>query len=84
MLKSYEVEIEGDRIKWLAEKPTMQSVTGLIVVEENKLPLPTKRTTSRLIAGKGRTLGDIVSPIVDKEDWESLKPQLKLEFISDR
>jgi hypothetical protein len=32
-----------------------------------------RRTTSSLIAGKGRTLGDIVSPIVDEQDWECLK-----------
>ena len=25
------------------------------------------------IAGKGKTLGDIVSPIVSEEDWECLK-----------
>jgi hypothetical protein len=32
-----------------------------------------RRTTSTRIAGKGRTLGDIVSPIVDEQDWECLK-----------
>jgi hypothetical protein len=31
------------------------------------------RTTSTLIAGKGKTLGDIVSSIVDEQDWECLK-----------
>ncbi len=25
------------------------------------------------IAGKGKTIGDIVSPIVDEQDWECLK-----------
>ena len=25
------------------------------------------------IAGKGKTLGDIVSPVVDEQDWECLK-----------
>ena len=32
-----------------------------------------RRTTSALIAGKGKTVGDIVSPIVDERDWECLK-----------
>jgi hypothetical protein len=32
-----------------------------------------RRTTSALIAGKGKTLGDIVSPIVDEQDWKCLK-----------
>ena len=36
----------------------------------NKKP---KRTTPAHLIGKGKTLGDIVSPIVDEEDWECLK-----------
>jgi hypothetical protein len=41
-------------------------------VEVNN-PSGKRRTTSTRIAGKGRTLGDIVSPIVDEQDWECLK-----------
>ena len=75
MLKSYKAAIEGDLIKWLGAKPDLQFATGLIVIEENKPPISPvrRRTTSPLIAGKGRTIGDIVSPIVDEEDWEYLK-----------
>jgi hypothetical protein len=36
-------------------------------------PSRKRRTTSTLIAGKGKTLGDIVSPIVDEQDWECLQ-----------
>jgi hypothetical protein len=36
----------------------------------NKKP---KRTTPKHLAGKVEILGDIVSPIVDEEDWECLK-----------
>ena len=36
-------------------------------------PSSKHRTTSALIAGKGKTVGDIVSPIVDEQDWECLK-----------
>ncbi|MBD2079798.1 hypothetical protein [Leptolyngbya sp. FACHB-17] len=32
-----------------------------------------RRTPSAVIAGKGETLGDLVSPIVDEQDWECLK-----------
>jgi hypothetical protein len=75
MLKSYKFEIEGDRIKWLGAKPDIQFATGLIVIDENKPPISPvmRRNTSPLIAGKGRTIGDIVSSIVDEEDWECLK-----------
>ena len=74
MLKSYEVPIEGDRITWLGEKPNFQTTRAIIVIaEENKVTPIKRRSPSKAIAGKGRTLGDIVSPIVDEEDWECLK-----------
>jgi hypothetical protein len=74
MLKSYEVAIEGDRITWLGEKPNFQTTRAIIVIaEENKVTPIKRRSPSKAIAGKGRALGDIVSPIVDEEDWECLK-----------
>jgi hypothetical protein len=35
--------------------------------------LKRRRVAPPSIAGKGQTLGDIVSPIVDEQDWECLK-----------
>ncbi|MBT4837678.1 MAG: hypothetical protein HON94_10075 [Methylococcales bacterium] len=32
-----------------------------------------KRKPSPVIAGKGRTIGDIDKPFVDEKDWECLK-----------
>jgi hypothetical protein len=74
MLKSYEVTIEGDLIKWLGEKPKIQTTRAIIVIAEETKPtsIP-KRTTPTHLIGKAKTLGDIVSPIVDEEDWECLK-----------
>jgi hypothetical protein len=40
--------------------------------QKNSLKIK-RRSPSKAIAGKGKTLGDIVSPIVDEEDWECLK-----------
>jgi hypothetical protein len=74
MLKSYEVAIEGDRITWLGEKPNLQTTRAIIVIaEENKDTQIRRRSPSKAIVGKGKTLGDIVSPIVDEEDWKCLK-----------
>jgi hypothetical protein len=74
MLKSYEVTIEGDQIKWLGEKPKLETIRGIIVIaEESTSDSMPKRTTPAHLRGKGRTVGDIVSPIVDEEDWECLK-----------
>jgi hypothetical protein len=36
-------------------------------------PVKRRRVAPPSIAGKGQTLGDIVSPIVDERDWECLK-----------
>ena len=40
--------------------------------QKNNLPMK-KRHTPAHLKGKVKILGDIVSPIVDEEDWECLK-----------
>jgi hypothetical protein len=77
MFKSYEVAIDGDRIHWLGDKPNTQTTKALLVIVEetngvasNTAP---KRTTPPHLVGQIKILGDIVSPIVDEEDWECLK-----------
>ncbi|MCY7321573.1 MAG: hypothetical protein LH660_07175, partial [Phormidesmis sp. CAN_BIN36] len=73
MLKSYEAIYENGQVKWLEEKPSVQSARVIVtVLEETALPLK-RRFPPDSIAGKGETLGNIVSPIVDEEDWECLK-----------
>ncbi len=75
MLKSYEATYENGQIKWLSDKPQLKLARLIIIVLE-EIPTPTKipkRTTPAHLIGKGKTLGDIVSPIVDEEDWEYLK-----------
>lgn len=73
MLKSYEAIYENGQVKWLGEQPTVQSARLIVtVLEETVLPVK-RRFPPASIAGKGKTLGDIVSPIVDEEDWECLK-----------
>ncbi len=64
MLKSYEVTIEGDRIKWLGEKPKLETIRGIIVIaEESSSASMPKRTTPAHLRGKVKILGDLVSPI---------------------
>lgn len=73
MLKSYEAIVENGQVKWLSEQPDIQSARIIVTILE-ETTLPTKRRTPPAsIAGKGRTLGEIVSPIVPEEDWECLK-----------
>lgn len=73
MLKSYEAIYENGQVKWLGEQPTVQSARLIVtVLEETVLPVK-RRTFPTDLAGKVEILGDIISPIVDEEDWECLK-----------
>jgi hypothetical protein len=78
MLKTYEVNIENGQIIWLEDKPGFTSAHAYItILEENlisdsDISVPKRKTPAHLI-GQAKTIGDIVSPIVDEEDWECLK-----------
>ena len=41
-------------------------------VDESANQLPKHRRPHPAIAGKGRTVGDLISPIVDETEWEQL------------
>ena len=43
------------------------------LILKHQLPAKKRRTPPNSIIGKGKTLGDIVSPIVNAEEWECLK-----------
>jgi hypothetical protein len=57
----------------LQEVLVLLNSVGHQVESSSTMPPVNHRTTSPLIAGKGQTLGDIVSPIVDEQDWECLQ-----------
>ena len=73
MLKSYEATYENGQIKWLSEQPEIASAKIIMTILEETKPQIKRHFPIPDMAGKGRTLGDIVSPIVDEEDWECLK-----------
>ena len=73
MLKSYEAIYENGRVKWLMEQPEIKSARIIVTILEETELLTERRTPQPSIAGKGKTLGDIVNPIVPEEDWECLK-----------
>ena len=63
-----------DFIRSLSSSYAATNQSGTTSVGSNeRSPSSKRRTTSALIAGKGKTVGDIVSPIVDERDWECLK-----------
>lgn len=70
----YEALYENGKIKWLTEKPPFKSARITIsIIEESSTLTQKRRHPSPLIAGKGKTLGDLVNPLVDDQDWECLK-----------
>jgi hypothetical protein len=73
MLKSYEAIYENGQVKWLGEKPSVDSARLIVTVLEEKTTPVKRRTFPTDMAGKVEILGDIISPIVDEEDWECLK-----------
>jgi hypothetical protein len=74
MLKSYEAIYENGQIKLLSGQPKIETAKIIItVLEERKTTTPKRRTFPVPQAGKVEILGDIISPIVDEEDWEYLR-----------
>jgi hypothetical protein len=73
MLKSYEAIFEHGQVRWLAEQPSVETARIIVTILEEIQPRSHRRTAASAIAGQGRTLGDLVSPIVDQQDWECLK-----------
>ena len=73
MLHSYEAIIEDGKIKWLGSEPEISKAHVIVTILSNEQPRALRRTPPSSIAGKGKTLGDLISPIVEQEDWKCLK-----------
>lgn len=75
MLKSYEAIYENGKVMWLQEQPDVTSARIIVTILEENTPSTAvkRRSPPPEMAGKVKILGDIVSPIVDEEDWECLK-----------
>ncbi|MCL1470061.1 hypothetical protein [Argonema antarcticum] len=73
MLKSYEAIYENGQIKWLEEQPQVDYARAIVTILEENTSQVKRRIPPASLAGKVKILGDIVSPIVDEQDWECLK-----------
>lgn len=76
MLNSYEAIYDHGQIKWVDEPPplaTARVIVTLLPAAANEPERPAARRPSTLIAGKGKILGDILSPVVPEEDWDALR-----------
>jgi hypothetical protein len=63
------------RLKTLPTLPPNCRIEAIfLVLDEPVSPAPlTERRPAPSIAGKGKTLGDLIAPIVPEDDWECLK-----------
>jgi hypothetical protein len=73
MLQSYEAIIENGQVKWLTDAPKISKARVIVTILPDTVVQLPRRVPASSIAGKGKTLGDLVSPIVSEQDWECLK-----------
>lgn len=73
MLKSYEAIYENGKVTWVSEQPQVNAARVIVTILEETFPSKKQRTPPLSIAGKGKTLGDIISSIVNEQEWECLK-----------
>ena len=73
MLKTSEAIYENGQVKWLTEALQVKSARVIVTVLEEIQALPKLRTPSTKIAGKSKMISDLISPIVDEQDWECRK-----------
>ena len=58
----------------LPESFVNRQVEFIVLTVDDQAPAPAKkRTPHPAIAGKGRTLGDLIAPVVDEADWDCLQ-----------
>jgi hypothetical protein len=72
MLRTYEATLNHGQVQWLYEQPNIESARIIVTIME-EFKQHTKRQPPVSIAGKAKTLGDIISPMTDEGDWECLK-----------
>ncbi len=73
MLQSYEAIYEYGAMKWLGDKPPVQQAHFIVTIlaenDATAISVQKKHQPSPLIAGKGKILGDIITPVSPAEEW---------------
>lgn len=75
LLQTYEAIYNNGQMEWLGETPSVKKAKVIVTILEirDNAPGLSKRKPSFSIAGKGRILGDIISPAASVEDWKCTK-----------
>ncbi len=74
-LQSYEAIYSDGKVNWLSEAPAIKKAKIIVTILEQAAnpPASFKHKPSSRIAGKGRILGDIMSPAAPVEEWNCAK-----------
>ena len=74
-LQSYEAMYIDGKVNWLSESPVIKKAKVIVTILEEAGGTPTslKHKPSARIAGKGKILGDIMSPVAPVEEWNCAK-----------
>ena len=77
MLQSYEVIYEHGAMRWLDDKPPVKQAHVIVTILAEKdataISVQKKQQPSPLIAGKGKILGDLITPVSPAEEWSCLQ-----------
>ena len=73
MLQSYEAIIENGQVTWLTDAPKVSKARVIVTIISDNITPVLRRTPSASIAGKGKTTGDLVSSLIEEQDWECLE-----------
>ena len=77
MLQSYEAFYDHGTMKWLGDKPPVKQAHVIVTILAEKeaavMSLQKKHQPPPLIAGNGKILGDIISPVSPAEEWSCLE-----------
>lgn len=74
-LQSYEAIYDHGQMKWLGDRPQVEEARVIVTILSAKGMALTavRHQPSARIAGKGKILGDILSPVAPIDDWNCAK-----------
>ncbi len=74
MLHSYEAIFDHGNLRWLGDKPDVETARIIVTLlsAEEISPPKFKRTPSARIAGQGKILGNLLEPVIPASDWNVL------------
>lgn len=64
--------MENGQLKWLTDEAKPSSARVIVTIIEDTTSFKKRRVPPDSIKGKGKTLGDIVTSIVEEQDWKCL------------